>query len=218
MAINKVVYGGNTLVDLTSDTVTANKILSGYTAHDKSGASITGSIPNRGTGVISIANVDDAVEEANGAYYDYLLVSLDATEKSKIVPENIKEGVSILGVQGSYNPPSGDTLFVGEMTVGSSNATSISFTGLPAEPKAFAVIKMGDLTSASTRYILDVWYTGEIGMRNHTAYKNGSTTTIYTYMTMTYTYSNGTLTIKTASTSNTGYFKGSATHRLIAIC
>lgn len=43
--INKVVYGGETLIDLTADTVTANKILNGYTAHDKSGAVITGTCP-----------------------------------------------------------------------------------------------------------------------------------------------------------------------------
>lgn len=44
MAINKVVYGGTTLVDLTSDTVVANKLAKGYTAHDKSGALITGTM------------------------------------------------------------------------------------------------------------------------------------------------------------------------------
>lgn len=41
--ISKVVYGGKTLIDLTADTVTADKLLSTYTAHDKSGALITGS-------------------------------------------------------------------------------------------------------------------------------------------------------------------------------
>jgi len=41
--VNKVIYGGNTLIDLTGDTVTADKILSGFKAHDKSGAPITGS-------------------------------------------------------------------------------------------------------------------------------------------------------------------------------
>lgn len=41
--INKVIYGGNTLIDLTTDTVTADKILSGYTAHGSSGAPLTGS-------------------------------------------------------------------------------------------------------------------------------------------------------------------------------
>ena len=40
--INKVVYNGTVLIDLTGDTITADKLLSGYTAHDKSGASITG--------------------------------------------------------------------------------------------------------------------------------------------------------------------------------
>lgn len=43
MAINKVIYGGTTLIDLTSDTVDTSNLLSGYTAHDKSGAVITGS-------------------------------------------------------------------------------------------------------------------------------------------------------------------------------
>lgn len=42
MAINKVIYGGETLIDLTGDTVTADKILSGFTAHDKGGSPITG--------------------------------------------------------------------------------------------------------------------------------------------------------------------------------
>ena len=40
--ISKVVYGGKTLIDLTADTVTADKMLSTYTAHDKSGAPIVG--------------------------------------------------------------------------------------------------------------------------------------------------------------------------------
>ncbi len=42
MAINKIVYGGNTLVDLTGDTVTPETLAEGVTAHDKSGAVITG--------------------------------------------------------------------------------------------------------------------------------------------------------------------------------
>ncbi len=42
MGINKIIYGGNTLIDLTGDTVTASDILTGKTAHDKSGTVITG--------------------------------------------------------------------------------------------------------------------------------------------------------------------------------
>lgn len=42
MAINKIVYGNDTLVDLTSDTVSESDLAKGKTAHDKSGNSITG--------------------------------------------------------------------------------------------------------------------------------------------------------------------------------
>ena len=41
---NKVVLGNETLIDLTADTVAADKILSGYTAHDASGAVVTGNV------------------------------------------------------------------------------------------------------------------------------------------------------------------------------
>lgn len=41
--INKVVYDGDVLIDLTSDTVDVGHLHSGYTAHDASGSLITGS-------------------------------------------------------------------------------------------------------------------------------------------------------------------------------
>lgn len=41
--INKVIYDGNTLIDLTADTVEQAYVLAGYTFHDKSGAILTGS-------------------------------------------------------------------------------------------------------------------------------------------------------------------------------
>lgn len=42
MAISKVVYGATTLVDLTADTVTAETLAKGYTAHDAAGNAVTG--------------------------------------------------------------------------------------------------------------------------------------------------------------------------------
>lgn len=44
MAINKVVYGDSTLIDLTTDTVTAEVLKTGYIAHDKAGNIITGTL------------------------------------------------------------------------------------------------------------------------------------------------------------------------------
>ena len=39
---NKIIFGGNVLMDISADTVTADKLAYGVTAHDKSGAPITG--------------------------------------------------------------------------------------------------------------------------------------------------------------------------------
>lgn len=50
MAVNKVEYAGNTLIDLTADTVTPETLAKGVTAHDKSGAVITGTMESGGGG------------------------------------------------------------------------------------------------------------------------------------------------------------------------
>ena len=42
MAKNKIIFGETVLIDLTADTLTASKLLSGYTAHDRAGDTITG--------------------------------------------------------------------------------------------------------------------------------------------------------------------------------
>ena len=53
MAVNKVVVNGEAIIDLSADTVTANKLAAGYTAHDKSGAVITGTMAGGGEPVQS---------------------------------------------------------------------------------------------------------------------------------------------------------------------
>ena len=59
---NKIIYGNQTLIDLTQDTITADKLLVGYTAHDATGATITGTcngvqipVPANGTNSFWIA-------------------------------------------------------------------------------------------------------------------------------------------------------------------
>ena len=135
MAINKVVYGGNVLIDLTGDTVTADKVLSGFTTHDKSGASIegtcdfdvnstdatvavaemltgktayargsmlTGTMPNNGAVSGEISTKDGVYRVPQGYHDGSGTVKIKKTEQDKIVPGNIKNGVSILGVTGTY--------------------------------------------------------------------------------------------------------------------
>lgn len=44
MAVNKIIYNAQVLIDLTNDTVAADKLLSGVTAHDKSGNQVVGNV------------------------------------------------------------------------------------------------------------------------------------------------------------------------------
>lgn len=48
--VNHVIKDGTTLIDLTADTVTASTLMQGYTAHDASGAPITGTATGGGSG------------------------------------------------------------------------------------------------------------------------------------------------------------------------
>ena len=55
MAYNKIIYNKKTLIDLTGDTVDVNSLTKGTTAHDKSGAKITGTLETP-SGTINITN------------------------------------------------------------------------------------------------------------------------------------------------------------------
>lgn len=167
MAVNKVVLSGETLIDLTADTVTPETLLSGTTAHSPSGEAITGSYepldltadtvtagallkgytahdaaetPITGTCTYDADTSDaDAVslnilsgktayvkgEKLTGNMWTYAgtdvritqrdyrmtieqgyhdgtgSVAIADTEKAKIVPENIRKDVSILGITGT---------------------------------------------------------------------------------------------------------------------
>lgn len=68
---NKVIYGSTVLIDLTADTVTPDKILTGFTAHDQSGASITGTCEydvDSGDATVQVAEIlSDKTAYARGA-------------------------------------------------------------------------------------------------------------------------------------------------------
>ncbi len=72
MAINKVEYSGNTLIDLTSDSVTPESLLPGVTAHDKSGNQITGTFDS------------DKYLEKTGDASDTTVTFVQATNRTNI--------------------------------------------------------------------------------------------------------------------------------------
>ena len=138
--INKVVYGGNTLIDLTGDDVIASDVLSGKKFHlpsgapgigsctydadtsdatavaaeillgktaYKNGSKLTGTMANNGavTGTITTKAGEYTVPQG---YHDGSgKVSISAAEQAKIIGNNIREGITILGVEGTMSGSEG---------------------------------------------------------------------------------------------------------------
>lgn len=138
MAKNKIVYGGQTLIDLTDATLglgDEDKILAGQSAYGKdgekiigtceydadtsdanataseiltsktayvNGVKVTGSMPNNGAVSGEISDLSAPYTVPAGYHDGSGTVSIDSTEAAKIIPGNIKEGVEVLGVTGTY--------------------------------------------------------------------------------------------------------------------
>lgn len=88
--------------DTSDDTASASEVLSGKTFHAR-GAAIEGSMTNRGgvTGTISDASVGYTIPQG---YHDGSgKVSIDATSKNLLKPENIRNGVKILNITGTMS-------------------------------------------------------------------------------------------------------------------
>ena len=133
---SKVIFNGDVLIDLTADTVTADKLLKGITAHGKDGAPITGTcdwdaatgdataaaaeiltgktayvkgkkvtgtMPNRGAVAGKISTKAGAYTVPQGYHDGSGKVTIDSTEQAKLIPTNVREGVTILGVEGTMS-------------------------------------------------------------------------------------------------------------------
>lgn len=133
---SKIIFNGDVLIDLTADTITAADLASGKTAHDKSGAPITGTntydsdtsddtataseilatktahargtaltgtMPNNGAVTGTITTVGGEYTIPVGYHDGSGKVSISSTEQSKLIAENIRQGVTILGVEGTMS-------------------------------------------------------------------------------------------------------------------
>ena len=131
-----VLANGTVLIDLTSDTVDAAHLLTGYTAHGANGAPITGSCDYDSDTSADTLQIAEALSgktfHARGTAYTGTMtnngavsgtistragtytvpqgyhdgsgtVGISATEQAKIIAGNIKSGVQILGVTGTYS-------------------------------------------------------------------------------------------------------------------
>lgn len=94
------VTGTNTFdSDTSADTAAVAEILSGKTAHAR-GTLLTGTMTNNGGVTGTITTVAGSYTIPQGYHDGSGTVSISATEQAKIVASNIREGVTILGVEG----------------------------------------------------------------------------------------------------------------------
>ena len=131
-----VLKDGRVLMDLTADTVKADKLLKGYTAHGADGELVTGTCEYDANTQDATATEDEILVgktaynkgnkvtgkmKNNGAvagkistkagkytvpqgYHDGSgTVQIDPTEQAKLIPMNIREGVTVLGVTGTMS-------------------------------------------------------------------------------------------------------------------
>ncbi len=135
--VNKVVLSsGETLIDLSSDTITASDLLYNKTAHNKAGAPITGSctydadtsdatasaseilatktayvngvkltgsMTNRGGVTGTISDVASPYVIPQGFHDGSGTVNLDSTSLTNLIPQNVRDGVTIAGVEGTMS-------------------------------------------------------------------------------------------------------------------
>ena len=88
--------------DTSGATASASEVLSGQTFFGASGQEQTGTMPNRGAVSGTIDTVSGTYTIQNGYHDGSGTVAIDSTEQAKIIAENIKDGVEILGVTGTY--------------------------------------------------------------------------------------------------------------------
>lgn len=133
MANNKIIYGGEVLIDLTADTVTPETLAKNMTAHDKTGAIIVGTstkdsdtsdatiavaemldgktayargsklegtMPNNGAVSGVISSKSETYRVPIGYHDGSGYVGISEVDQEKLIADNIREGITILGVEG----------------------------------------------------------------------------------------------------------------------
>ena len=101
------IVGTSTFDADTSDAnAVAAEILKGKTAY-VNGAKVTGTMPNNGAKTLSITNKSTPVTIPMGFHDGSGEAQIAADEQEKLIPKNIREGITVLGVTGTMSGSEG---------------------------------------------------------------------------------------------------------------
>lgn len=92
--------------DTSDATAGAAEILIGKTAY-VTGSKVTGTMPNNGAKTLKVSKKSTSVPIPQGYHDDSGAAQVDPIEAAKIIPSNIRQGISILGVEGTMSGTEG---------------------------------------------------------------------------------------------------------------
>lgn len=99
----EIITGTNTADADTSDAnATASQMLTGATAYVQ-GEKVTGSMTNNGAVSGKISSRDQTYTVPTGYHDGSGTVQISDAERAKLIPANIKQGITLLSIQGTYS-------------------------------------------------------------------------------------------------------------------
>lgn len=149
MSINKVLYGTNVLVDLTTDTVTSDTLLKGYTAHDKSGNQITGTL-EQSLGSSKNVQFYKGIGYARSTSYK-------VTDVTITVEKTGTYNISWIGFRQNTRGTSGSQLYINGSSYGSAN-TSFASSYSQSNTLSNVSLNEGDVIEVRARSISTSYY------------------------------------------------------------
>lgn len=139
---NKVVFGGETVIDLTSDTVDESHLAAGYTAHNKSGKQITGNVytvegqaifREEVDGYYTIISIENGIFIASNRVHQNTLLESDAEFQVATSADNLGDATAEDVVSGKTFTSASGLKVTGTHECASSSPTLQSKSVTPSE-------------------------------------------------------------------------------------
>ncbi len=225
-------------VDTSDATAEAGDLVNGKTAY-VNGVKVTGTMTSKDAETYTPTTADQTISASQ-----YLAGDQTIKGDVNLVAENIKSGITIFGVEGTHTGSggvdtsdatatsadilSGKTAYVNGAKItgsygiatatvvatSSSDASSISFT-VAGQPIAWSIVQTANTRDwGNTRFICACNSNGNsTSMTTESSYGRQYAYSNY----ITSEYSDGTLTVSTSNSSNSGTFRGSTSYQLLYV-